>query len=74
MPSPSPLDRATLHARYAAGDRPERVIAEAHDRLRAADDPGIFIHLIPPDEAGARAAALPPFDPVRQPLWGLPVR
>jgi allophanate hydrolase len=68
------LDRASLHAAYAAGRlRPEAVIALVHRRIAALADPGIFIHLVPEAEARAAAAALPAFDPVRFPLWGLPV-
>jgi allophanate hydrolase len=68
------LDRARLHAAYAAGSlRPEQVVALVHRRLAALDDPGIFIHLVPQAAAEAVAAALPAFDPKRYPLWGLPI-
>jgi allophanate hydrolase len=68
------LDRASLHAAYAAGRlRPEDVVALVHRRLAALADPGIFLHLVPEAEARRVAAALPPFDPARLPLWGLPV-
>src|SRR5512147_1736907 len=68
------LDRASLHAAYAAGRlSPADVIGLVHRRLAAVADPGIFLHLVPEDEARAAAAALPAFDPVRYPLWGLPV-
>ena len=68
------LDRATLHAAYAAGRlRPAEVIALIHRRLAALDDPGIFLYLIPEAQAVAAADALPAFDPARFPLWGLPV-
>jgi allophanate hydrolase len=68
------LDRASLHAAYAAGTlRPAEVVALIHRRLAALADPGIFIHLVPQETAEAAASALPPFDPVRFPLWGLPV-
>ncbi|WP_270936602.1 amidase family protein, partial [Falsiroseomonas oryzae] len=68
------LDRASLHAAYAAGRlRPEQVVALVHQRLAALNDPGIFLHLVPQERAEAAAAALPAFDPVRYPLWGLPV-
>jgi allophanate hydrolase len=65
-----PFTRAALHAAYAGGLAPGAVVAEAHRRLAAAADPGIFLDLTPPGEA---TAALPPFDPVRFPLWGIPV-
>lgn len=66
-PDDLPLDRASLHRAYAGGLRPEAVLALIHRRLVALDDPGIFIALAKPAES------LPPFDPVRFPLWGLPV-
>jgi allophanate hydrolase len=65
-----PFTRAALHAAYAAGLAPGAVVAEAHRRLAAANDPGIFLDLTPPE---GLADALPPFDPARFPLWGLPV-
>jgi allophanate hydrolase len=66
------LDIARLHKSYAAGLDPAAVIAEVHARIAAANDPGIFIALV--DEAAAQAAvaALPPFDPIAMPLWGVP--
>ena len=74
LPDDLSLDRASLHAAFAAGTlRPDAVIALIHRRLAALDDPGIFLHLVPEPEARAAAAALPPFDPARFPLWGLPV-
>ena len=73
MSLPPLLDRATLHARYAAGARAEEVIAAAYERLAKVNDPGIFIHLVPRETAMTRVAALPAFDPARYPLWGLPV-
>jgi allophanate hydrolase len=72
-PADLSLDRTSLHAAYAAGMRPEQVVALIHRRLAALDDPGIFLHLLPEAAACAAAAALPPFDPARFPLWGLPV-
>ena len=61
-----------LHAAYAGGVTPSQVLAEAHLRLAEAADPGIFLHLRPLAEVQAEAAALPPFDPVAHPLWGIP--
>lgn len=63
---------ADLHAAYAAGLDPADVIAEAYRRIEAAGDPGIFLHLVPLEAALAALAALPPFDPVAMPLWGIP--
>jgi allophanate hydrolase len=61
-----------LHAAYAAGQDARTVVAEAYRRLAAVDDPGIFLTLVPEAEAQAAAAALPSFDPVAMPLWGVP--
>jgi len=68
---PADLDRRSLHSAYAAGLAPRAVVAEVYRRLRAVDDPGIFIHLADEDALRATADALPPFDPARYPLWGL---
>jgi allophanate hydrolase len=68
---PAELDRRSLHSAYAGGLAPEEVVAEVYRRLRAVDDPGIFIHLAGEDALRAAAVALPPFDPARYPLWGL---
>ncbi|WP_339948911.1 allophanate hydrolase [uncultured Albimonas sp.] len=67
-----PFHIQALHAAYARGVSPIEVIAEVYRRIEAAGDPGIFIHLVDPETAGAAAAALPPFDPVAMPLWGVP--
>ncbi|WP_255569081.1 allophanate hydrolase [Roseomonas alba] len=68
-----PFRLDALLAAYAGGLTPAAVVAEAHRRLAAIDDPGIFLDLTPPDAMQAEAATLPPFDPVRFPLWGMPV-
>lgn len=65
--------RPALHAAYAAGLGPRAVAAEALRRAAAVADPGIFLDLPTPEEASREADALPPFDPGRFPLWGLPV-
>lgn len=67
-----PLTRTNLHRAYGAGARPADVVARIHDRLAALGDPGILIHVVPLATAAERARALPPFDPVRLPLWGVP--
>jgi allophanate hydrolase len=48
------------------------VVAEVYRRLKAARDPGIFIHLRPLEDVLAEAEALGTFDPAASPLWGLP--
>ena len=62
-----------LHAAYRAGLSPAAVMAEALRRLEAANDPGIFLDVTPPEAVQAAISALPGFDPVAYALWGLPV-
>jgi allophanate hydrolase len=69
---PAVLTIADLQARYAAGLDPGRVVAEIYRRIAAADDPGIFISLVPETEGVAAARALGAFDPQAKPLWGVP--
>ncbi|MET3611841.1 allophanate hydrolase [Rhizobium aquaticum] len=66
-----PFTLSSLRSAYAAGLKPETVIAEVYRRIRLADDPGIFIHLPEEAETVAAAAALGPHDPAK-PLWGVP--
>ena len=61
-----------LHAAYAGGRRPESVIEAVFRRVAEADDPGIFITLVPEADATTSALALGSFDPVAKPLWGVP--
>ena len=74
MTAPDPLAGiAALHAAYAGGMRPEAMLATLaarHDRLA---DPGIYLHRPEAGALAAAVAALPPFDPLRHPLWGVPV-
>ncbi|MCB2101894.1 MAG: allophanate hydrolase [Rhodobacterales bacterium] len=63
---------ADLHTAYAAGLDPDAVMDETFRRIAAADDPGIFLHLLDRDDVAAQVAKLGPFDPVAKPLWGLP--
>ncbi|WP_246522930.1 allophanate hydrolase [Neoroseomonas eburnea] len=67
-----PFRLAELHAAYARGLTVDAVVVEAHRRLAEAADPGIFLDIVPLEAAQAQAAALPPFDPGRYPLWGIP--
>jgi allophanate hydrolase len=66
------LDIERLHAAYAAGRKPAEVIARIYRKIEEIADPGIFITLADETAAKAAAAALPPFDPVAYPLWGVP--
>ncbi len=61
------LDISELAKHYAAGGRPEDVIAEVYRRIRAADDPAIWISLVAEADAMSRAAAAP-----KGPLYGIP--
>jgi allophanate hydrolase len=63
---------AALHAAYASGLDPVAAVATAYRRIAAADDPGIFISLVPETDSVAAARGLGGFDPVRSPLWGVP--
>jgi allophanate hydrolase len=70
LPAAPTID--ALHAGYAAGFDPLRAIDDVYRRIEATGDPGIFISLVPRDEALAMIRALGPFDPSRRPLWGVP--
>lgn len=67
-----PINRATLHRRYREGESAASVIDDVLVRIADANDPGIFLHLLARERMHALAGALPPFDPGRYPLWGLP--
>ncbi len=69
---PNPLTIPALHAAYAKGARAADVIEQVYAAIEAAGDPGIFISVVPFEEAEAVADRLPPFDPSRFPLWGVP--
>jgi allophanate hydrolase len=60
-----------LTADYRSGLSPETVIDEVHAAIEAADDPGIFIHLVPKATARKAARQLGAYDPAK-PLWGIP--
>lgn len=68
---PASFDIARLHAAYGDGLAVVDVISEAYRRIAAANDPGIFLSLVPEDEALRAGRALGPFEPSR-PLWGIP--
>ena len=69
---PARMTRRALHAGYAGSSRAHDVVEAVYRRIEEVADPGIFLHLIPKAEVLAAAEALPPFDPERFPLWGLP--
>ncbi|MCL5776288.1 allophanate hydrolase [Limibaculum sp. FT325] len=66
-----PFTLGALRAAYAAGLKPEAVVAEVFGRIAASGDPGIFLHQRAEAEVAAEARALGAFDPDR-PLWGMP--
>jgi allophanate hydrolase len=70
--SPSVFTSGALAEYYAAGGKPEAVIREVYRRIETTGDPGMFITLVPLDQALAEAATLPTRDADAQPLWGLP--
>ena len=74
MTAPSlPRGIAALHAAYAAGLTPTALLHALSARHEALADSGIFLHRPDPAALADAAAALPAFDPVRFPLWGVPV-
>ncbi len=66
------LTIAGLHAAYSKGLAAGAVVEHVFARIQAVNDPGIFITLQRQKEVLAAVAALPPFDPVKFPLWGIP--
>lgn len=67
-----PFTLASLSRVYAEGlYQPRQIISEFYRRLRALEDPGIFIHLMAESDALRLADELGAFDPQR-PLWGIP--
>ena len=69
---PMPLTIAALHAEYGKKPDPVATVDRVYAAIAAADDPGIFISLFAIEDAKAAAAKLPPFDPAKYPLWGIP--
>ena len=61
----------TLRDAYANGLHPTDVIGEVLRRLRAVDDPAIFLHLQAEDVLLEQARALGTYNP-DLPLWGMP--
>jgi len=66
-----PIDIGGLAAAYAQGLDPGRVVDGVFERIAAAGDPGIFIHLLDRKTVRRAARALGTFDRAR-PLWGIP--
>jgi allophanate hydrolase len=68
-----PVGIASLHATFAEGLSPVELAARLEARHDAVADPGIYLYRPAATALAAAAAVLPPFDPVRYPLWGVPV-
>ena len=66
------FDIHSLHTAYAEGLSSADVIKEVYRRIERVDDPGIFIHLLEPQQVLHQAAELSCFDAKLKPLWGLP--
>jgi allophanate hydrolase len=60
-----------IKARYAAGLRPVGLMAEVYEKIRAWDDPALFIHLAELQELQALAEEVERM-PKDLPLWGIP--
>ncbi len=66
------LEIGALHAAYAVGASAAGIVDLVLARIAEADDPGIFLHVVPRETLLREAEALGAFDPAR-PLWGVPV-
>lgn len=65
------LDLVSLQQAYGNGASLEDVVRLVYRRIRAANDPGIFISLLDEEAAVARARTLGLYNP-EKPLWGAP--
>jgi len=67
-----PFDIQTLRTAYAAGAAPADIVEEVYRRIKALDDPGIFLLLRDEIDVLEDARALGREPPSDKPLWGLP--
>jgi allophanate hydrolase len=65
------FDLAALREAYASGVDPVSTIDLVYGRIEAANDPGIFLSLVPREVATRFARALGAYD-AGKPLWGIP--
>ena len=65
------MNISEIKARYAAGLRPGELVAELLEKIRAWDDPALFIHLPELEELVAMAGEVERM-PEDLPLWGIP--
>ncbi len=61
-----------LHALYRRGTGPADIVERVYAAIGRVAEPGIFISMVSRADARRAAQALPPFDPVAMPLWGVP--
>ena len=66
------LDISSLHGAYQSGTTVQQMLDFVFERLKAVNDPGIFLHLASREELSQKALELGVFDPVAKPLWGVP--
>lgn len=70
---PATLSPGSLREEYAAGDLdPVAVVDDVYARIANRGDDGVWIALVPHEEARAAAARLDPADLDRLPLFGVP--
>ena len=66
-----PFTIPAIHQTYRNGTKPVEVVREVYRRIKAINDPAIFIHLIDQKEVEEAANSLSSFD-ADKPLWGIP--
>ncbi len=67
-----PFDMQSLRSAYAAGVMPKDVIEEVYRRIKALDDPGIFLLLRDENDVLEDARELGSSPAAEKPLWGIP--
>jgi allophanate hydrolase len=65
------MNISEIEARYSAGMLPGELVAELYEKIRAWDDPALFIHLPELEELQALAEEVERM-PEDLPLWGIP--
>jgi len=72
-PPPASLPHIqALHAAYAQGLDPARVVERVLEAIDRVNDPGIFITRVDRKALHRARQQLGSFDPARKPLWGIP--
>jgi allophanate hydrolase len=70
-PVPASLSLSALRQAYTQGYSPLDLVEALYARLPGAD-PAVWLHLLPKEQARARAAELAAQDPASLPLYGIP--